>query len=475
DWTALTQAIADGKDAIDNATTIDGVTTEKNTAIEAVNAIKTKAEKAAEALAAAKTAAKADLDTLLGEKTEADYDADDWTTLTQAITDGKDAIDNATTIDGVTTEKNAAIEAVNAVKTKAEKVEDTINALPDFSDVTTANKDAIEAARAAYNALTDAQKAQVSANTLKKLTDAEDKLGIVQVMSEVSAKTGDGMTYTGNPIQLINTPTTALPAGYTMKYAVTTENVKPTDEKLYTTSIPAKTDAGTYYVWYKVVGDENHNDVEPKCLVVTINEKQQTSNGTISTTGIYCASNYPAIQAGMVIEKSNEEDTVEYRWVACDTREPLNWFEVSPWTKDNNWMNWEPEKSGAYVVVCYARVVGNEEASLIQAAFGTEYHKGIKGICQMPYTGNGGGYLIGIESFDNPNNSYRYEMSILDCTLLAQGKDAWIYSTGKCGAQGNCLWTVWQPQYGYYWTLFRVYDAKGNLLDERCFGFANIY
>ena len=271
DWTTLTTAITDGKTAIDNATTIDGVTTEKNTAIEAVNAIKTKAEK----LADAKTAAKADLDTLLGEKTEADYDAEDWTTLTTAIADGKDAIDNATTIDGVTTEKNAAIEAVNAVKTKAEKVEDTINALPDFSDVTTANKDAIEAARAAYNALTDAQKAQVSANTLKKLTDAEDKLGIVQVMSEVSAKTGDGMTYTGNPIQLINTPTTALPAGYTMKYAVTTENVKPTDEKMYTTDIPTETEAGTYYVWYKVVGDENHNDVEPECVKVTIAEEKK--------------------------------------------------------------------------------------------------------------------------------------------------------------------------------------------------------
>ena len=65
-----------------------------------------------------------------------------------------------------------------------------------------------------------------------------------------STVAGSGMTYTGSPIQLINTPTTALPAGYTMKYAVTTENVKPTDEKLYSTEIPTKTEVGTYYVWY---------------------------------------------------------------------------------------------------------------------------------------------------------------------------------------------------------------------------------
>ena len=220
-------------------------------------------------LEAAQNTAKNALDTLLGEKTEADYDAEDWTTLNQAITDGKTAIDNATTIDGVTTAKTNAETAMNAIKTKAEKVEDAINALPDFSDVTTANKDAIEATRAAYNALTDAQKAQVSANTLKKLTDAEDKLVILQVMSEVSARTGSGMTYTGNLIQLINTPTTALPNGYTMKYAVTTETTAPADN-LYTTSIPEKTDAGTYYVWYKAVGDANHSDSTPVCLPVTI-------------------------------------------------------------------------------------------------------------------------------------------------------------------------------------------------------------
>ena len=35
-------------------------------------------------------------------------------------------------------------------------------------------------------------------------------------------------------------------------------------------SIPTATDAETYYVWYKVTGDENHDDTEPVCLTVTI-------------------------------------------------------------------------------------------------------------------------------------------------------------------------------------------------------------
>ena len=125
-------------------------------------------------------------------------------------------------------------------------------------------------------------------------------------------------------------------------------------------------------------------------------------------------------------------------------------------------------------MVCQARVVGNEN-SLISEAAGVVY-KIIKNTCQVPYTGEGGGYLIGFETKGNPNQSYQYEVLILDCTLYAQGKDAWIYSTGKCGlSEGNTFWTIWQPKYGYYWTLFRVYDERGNLLDEECYGFANVY
>ena len=59
-----------------------------------------------------------------------------------------------------------------------------------------------------------------------------------------------------------------------MKIAVTKENKAPTDESLYTTSIPTATNAGTYYVWYKVVGDDNHNDTAASCITVTIKEQE---------------------------------------------------------------------------------------------------------------------------------------------------------------------------------------------------------
>ncbi|MBQ8981268.1 MAG: Ig-like domain-containing protein [Eubacterium sp.] len=65
----------------------------------------------------------------------------------------------------------------DAVDTEtAQGATNTINALPDADKVTTADKEKIEAARKAYNDLTDDQKKKVSDDTLKKLTDAEDAL-----------------------------------------------------------------------------------------------------------------------------------------------------------------------------------------------------------------------------------------------------------------------------------------------------------
>ncbi len=231
----------------------------------------------------------------------------------------------------------------------------------------------------------------------------------------------------------------------------------------------------TYYTFYArkaASGDYNASDASTGTSVKT----NPLTDATVSAEGIFVSSTSPTVVAGCVTKKSQSSADVEYRWLAFNEESPNGWFEVSPWTKNNEWINWKPATYGNYVLVCYARVVGNEEASLIQISTGVETHPYIKGKCQMSYTGEGGGYLIGVESYDNPNQSYRYEMLILDCTLLAQGLPAWTYTTGKCGvSEGNALWTIWQPEYGYYWTLFRVFDKNGTLIDEECYGFQNIY
>ena len=98
-------------------------------------------------------------------------------------------------------------------------------------------------------------------------------VGIVILTDERRPTAKEGLVYNGSGQQLVNAPKEDIPAPYTMKYAVTTKDEEPDDESLYDTSIPEGTDAGTYYVWYKVVGDENNNGVAAECITVSIAHK----------------------------------------------------------------------------------------------------------------------------------------------------------------------------------------------------------
>lgn len=48
-----------------------------------------------------------------------------------------------------------------------------------------------------------------------------------------------------------------------MEYALGADEVTAPDESHYAPSIPTATDIGSFYVWYRVVGDENHTDLDP--------------------------------------------------------------------------------------------------------------------------------------------------------------------------------------------------------------------
>jgi hypothetical protein len=59
-----------------------------------------------------------------------------------------------------------------------------------------------------------------------------------------------------------------------MQYAIGTKDAAT---QPYTTSIPTGTNVGTYYVWYKVVGDADHNDAKPACVTATITRGSRPS------------------------------------------------------------------------------------------------------------------------------------------------------------------------------------------------------
>ncbi|MBR1816486.1 MAG: InlB B-repeat-containing protein [Lachnospiraceae bacterium] len=60
----------------------------------------------------------------------------------------------------------------------------------------------------------------------------------------------------------------------TIKYAVTEEGASAPSDSAYSTDIPSKTNAGTYKVWYKSFGDDNHSDSAASSIEVTIGKKE---------------------------------------------------------------------------------------------------------------------------------------------------------------------------------------------------------
>lgn len=99
-------------------------------------------------------------------------------------------------------------------------------------------------------------------------SDTEPKCVEAAIASADSGQsvTGKTLNYTGQPQPLVTGGTVE---GGTLEYALGTDDVTPPASG-WSEDVPTGTDPGTYYVWYRVVGDKNHNDVAPVCIVVTI-------------------------------------------------------------------------------------------------------------------------------------------------------------------------------------------------------------
>ncbi len=82
---------------------------------------------------------------------------------------------------------------------------------------------------------------------------------IAKAASSVTAPTAKELTYTGEAKALITAGTAS---GGTLVYSL--------DNVTFAKTIPTETNAGKYTVYYKVVGDENHNDSEIGTVEVTI-------------------------------------------------------------------------------------------------------------------------------------------------------------------------------------------------------------
>ena len=163
----------------------------------------------------------------------------------------------------------------------------------------------------------------------------------------VTAPTANELTETGAYQNLVSAGSAS---GGTMYYAVTTENTMP-DASRYSTTIPKGRAAGTYYVWYKTVGDENHFDTTPDSVTVTLPEaevtepthfKQAKSADEISTNNIetctfaqaksWIVANWDDVVAGAGAE------IVEVAYYNSDT-DRLNVWSLKGWESKDKFLN----------------------------------------------------------------------------------------------------------------------------------------
>ena len=88
----------------------------------------------------------------------------------------------------------------------------------------------------------------------------------------------ENLTYTGQEQALITAG--SVTSGGTMQYSLT-------ENGTYSQNIPTGTNAGTYTVWYRVIGDENHNDTVPASVAVRIGQKPLTITGVTAASKPY--------------------------------------------------------------------------------------------------------------------------------------------------------------------------------------------
>ena len=88
----------------------------------------------------------------------------------------------------------------------------------------------------------------------------------------------ENLTYTGQEQALITAG--SVTSGGTMQYSLT-------ENGTYSQNIPTGTNAGTYTVWYRVIGDENHNDTVPASVAVRIGKKPLTITGVTAASKLY--------------------------------------------------------------------------------------------------------------------------------------------------------------------------------------------
>ena len=97
--------------------------------------------------------------------------------------------------------------------------------------------------------------------------------------------------------------------GGTLYYALGNDPKNVPDDAGFSTGIPTAKELGSYYVWYKVVADSNHNDIAPACIKVVLADKSWVK---LSGTLYGSDGKTPLADSVVTLIKGNEETDYVY-------------------------------------------------------------------------------------------------------------------------------------------------------------------
>ena len=103
------------------------------------------------------------------------------------------------------------------------------------------------------------------------------------VTTAPAAVTGD-LTFSGSAQTLFTVGSDV--TGGTLKYKVTTSSTKPDNTNDFTTTIDQQTNAGTYYLWYYVEGDGNHNSTDVNTTGISKSIDKANGAATLSSSSV---------------------------------------------------------------------------------------------------------------------------------------------------------------------------------------------
>ncbi len=162
---------------------------------------------------------------------------------------------------------------------------------------------------------------------------------IAKANAQVTAapKAVENLAFTGLPQNLV---TAGSATGGTLVYSLTG------NENDYSTAIPTATNVGDYTVWYKVVGDNNHNDTTAQSVSVTIGKAAATvTTAPQAVTGLTYTGNPQALVTAGTAEGGEMQYSTDGSNYYTDIPTGINAGDYTVWYKvvgDENHSDTEP-------------------------------------------------------------------------------------------------------------------------------------